>query len=214
MIFSVVILFSALHGVMPEWLFILYFQGVGMEKGKIIFLNGVSSSGKTTLAKSLQERLTEPLFWLAADTFIDMVPEKYNNPDKPGAMPVCLKAIAMTHHTIKFFSDMGVNVVVEHIFHYKEWVDECVELLHEYPILLVHVTCPIEELRRREKERGNRDIGRAEIQLQRGYSLDTYDITVDTHNNSTEECADKIIEMLDYPEKFTAFKTLWSQRPK
>ena len=80
-----------------------------MPKGKIIFLNGVSSSGKTTLAKSLQERLTEPFFWLASDTFIGMLPEKYNNPNKTGAMPVCLKAIVMTHHTIKFFSDMGVN---------------------------------------------------------------------------------------------------------
>ena len=78
-----------------------------MQKGKIIFLNGVSSSGKTTLAKLLQARLTESFFWLAADTFIDMLPEKYNNPDKPGAMSECLKAIAMTHHTIKFFSDMG-----------------------------------------------------------------------------------------------------------
>jgi len=127
-------------------------------------------------------------------------------------MSICQKAITLTHNTIKFFSDMGVNVVVEHIFHHKEWVDECVELLHEYPVLFVHVICPVEELRRREKERGDRDIGRAEIQLQRGYSLDTYDITVDTHANSNKECADNIIEMLNYPNKFSAFKTLWSQR--
>ena len=39
-----------------------------------------------------------------------------------------------------------------------------------------------------------------------------YDITIDTYNNTAEECADKIIELLDYPEKFTAFRTLWSQR--
>jgi len=80
-----------------------------------------------------------------------MLPEKYNNPNKPGAMSVCLKAIAMTHNTIKFFSDMGVNVVVEHVFYHKELVDECVELLHEYPVLFVHVICPVEELRRIEK---------------------------------------------------------------
>ena len=183
-----------------------------MEKGKIIFLNGVSSSGKTTLAKALQERLTEPFFLVASDTFIDMLPEKYNNPDKPGGISSCLKAIAMMHHTIKFFSDMGANVVAEHIFHYKDWVDECAELLHEYPALLVSVICPVEELRRREKERGDRDIGRAEIQLQRGYSLDTYDITVDTFKNTTKECVDKIIEMLNCSDSFTAFKKLWLRR--
>ena len=181
-----------------------------MEKGKIIFLNGVSSSGKTSLAKSLQEKLTEPFFLLAADAFIDMLPEKYNNPNKSGAMPVILKAITMTHHTIKLFSDMGINVVVEHIFHYKDWLDECVELLHECPVLLVHVTCPLDEFRRREKERGDRDIGRAEIQLQRSYSLNSYDLTIDTFSNSIEECTDKIIEYLGCTENYLAFKTLWS----
>ena len=183
-----------------------------MEKGKVIWLNGVSSSGKTTLAKALQERLNEPFFWLASDGFIDMLPIKYNNPDKPGALPACLKAISLFHHAVKFFSDSGADVVVEHIFHYKDWADECAELLHEYPVMLVHVACPVEELRRREKERGDRDVGRAEIQLQRGYSLNVYDVTVDTFANTADECADGIIELLNRPEKFSAFKTLRAQR--
>jgi len=34
----------------------------------------------------------------------------------------------------------------------------------------------------------------------------------DRINNTKEECADKIIEMLNIPGKFTAFKILWSQR--
>ena len=191
-----------------------------MEKGKIIFLNGVSSSGKTTLAKSLQERLAEPYFWLGADPFIgDMMPEKFF---KDYSNPVIQKTFSIFHHTIKFFvEDMGVNVIVEDVFHpsseiqmIKNLMKECVEILHEYPVLLVHVTCPLEELQRREKERGNRDIGRAEKQLQRMTLKDTYDITVNTFNNSTEECADKIIELLDYPEKFTAFKNLFLQLTK
>lgn len=36
------------------------------KKGKIILLNGVSSAGKTSLAKKLQEVLDEPYFHLAA----------------------------------------------------------------------------------------------------------------------------------------------------
>jgi chloramphenicol 3-O-phosphotransferase len=194
-----------------------------MTKGKIIFLNGVSSSGKTTLAKSLQERLTEPFYWLAVDTFIEtLMPKKYFsidgfNPD--GAEPVIFKTISLAQHTIKFFADMGANTIVEHILFpsieiqpYKNQTVECVELLHEYPVLFVHVTCPLEELRRREKKRGDRDIGRAEIQLPHLTAQDSYDITVDTHNSSIEECANKIVALLDYPEKFTAFKTMWSQR--
>jgi len=43
---------------------------------------------------------------------------------------------------------------------------------------------------------------------------DTYDITVDTHDDSKEDCADKIVEALNCPEKFTAFKSLWQEFPK
>ena len=87
-------------------------------------------------------------------------------------------------------------------------MDECIELLHEYPVLFVHVTCPLEELRRREEKRGNPS-GAGESQLPLLIPQNTYDIAVDT---TKEECVDKIIEILGYPEKFIAFETLWQQR--
>jgi hypothetical protein len=43
---------------------------------------------------------------------------------------------------------------------------------------------------------------------------DQYDLTVDTFNDTLENCADKIIELMDYPEKCTTFKVLWPQRSK
>lgn len=52
-----------------------------MKKGKIIYLNGVSSAGKTTLSKTLQERLTEPYYWMSMDTFMNMTPKKFINND-------------------------------------------------------------------------------------------------------------------------------------
>jgi chloramphenicol 3-O phosphotransferase len=122
------------------------------------------------------------------------------------------------YHTIKTFSDIGINTIADDvILKSGVWFKEdnrlriCVELLRDYPILFVHVTCPVEELRRREKERGDRDIGLGESLLLELNPQDMYDITVDTYNRTKEECADKIIELLNYPEKFTAFKTLWSQ---
>jgi len=72
----------------------------------------------------------------------------------------------------------------------------------------------LDELKRREKERGNRPIGNAEKMLSQLCPKDTYDITVDTFKNTKEECADMIIELLDKPEKHTAFKILWEQRTK
>ena len=119
---------------------------------------------------------------------------------------------------VKTFSDNGLNVIVDTIFttdvHFA--LINCLNVFPDcdYPVLFVHVTCPLEELRRREKERGDRKIGWGESLLSKLYPQDTYDISVDTYNNTKEECADRIIELSDYPEKFTAFKILWSQRSK
>jgi len=179
-----------------------------MERGKIIFLNGVSSAGKSTLTKSLQEKLTEPYCWLSVDNFLSTIHEKFFNSEYRASLSQALRAM---HHTIKLFSDMGLNVIVDHVLEKQKWLDECVEILYEYPVLFVHVTCPLEELRRREKERGDRQIGQAETQLSLLNPKDnTYDITVDTFSNSKEACADKIVELLNYPEKHTAFRTIWT----
>lgn len=180
-----------------------------MKQGRIILLNGVSSSGKTTLARTLVERLVEPYFFLSSDTFALMDTERI----PAGMMSLEDKVLTVMHRTIKAFSDMGLNVIADHLFvENRNWLDECVTLLHEYPVLFVHVVCPIEELRRREKERGNRHIGQGESQLSKLVPQDMYDITIDTFVNTKEESADKIIESLDCNEKTSAFETLWSRR--
>ena len=52
-----------------------------MERVKIIFLNGVSSAGKTTLSKVLQDKLDSPYYWLSEDIFRDMTPKKFDGDD-------------------------------------------------------------------------------------------------------------------------------------
>ena len=179
-----------------------------MEKGKIIFLNGVSSAGKSTLAVKLQEHLTVPYCCLSIDNFLGTIHEKFHNSDFRVILRQTLKAM---HCTIRLFSDMGLNVIVDHVLEKQEWLDECVELMHEHPVLFVNVTCPLEELRRREKERGDRTIGQAEGQLFKLVPKDTYDVEVDT---SQDRCVDEIIQVLSSPVKLTAFHTLWEQRTK
>ena len=183
-------------------------------------MNGTSSTGKTTLIKVLQERLKEPYFALDGDRFhrstgdAEMIPAKYRRgePDVETAWKVYFDAMSVFHQTIKLFSDMGFNVIVHDTLEVEHKSLEVIEVLRGYPVLFALVTCPVEELRRRETKRGDRQPGLAERLLERLYPKnDPYDIIVDTFNNTTEECADKIIEMLDYPEKFTAFKTLWPQ---
>lgn len=192
-----------------------------MDKGKIIFLNGVASAGKTTLAKSLQSRLTEPYYWLNVDTFITFSAENHMQHNPMTYFQEGKDPISLYPHIIKLFSDLGVNVIADaaftkgqgrNLFLALETLDKCIDMLHEYPLLYVHVTCPLEEIQRREKERGNRKNELKEHLPTEINPYDIYDITVDTFQNTKEECADKIIELLAESEKHTAFKTLWSQR--
>ena len=190
-----------------------------MKKGKIIWLNGTSCAGKSTLAKTLQDRLPTPFYLLSIDNFFLIGPEKFIKSDPNQTVSTALTGF---HHTIKTFSDIGIDIIVDHVFLKDDAMDytithldtmnECITLHHDHDVLFVLVTCPLDELRRRENERGNQRIGNAEESLKKLCPKDTYDIIVDTFNNTKEECADKIINLLNYPDKFLAFKTLWQQR--
>ncbi|MCL2170398.1 MAG: chloramphenicol phosphotransferase CPT family protein [Defluviitaleaceae bacterium] len=183
-----------------------------MQKGKIIFLNGVSSSGKTTVAKTLQKKLTKPYCLLSVDEYLHKMDEWFLNDQKwlgDGGIEWIWKALECFHKSIKLFSDVGLNVIADHVVQKQSWLDECLDLLRDNDVLFVHVTCPVEELNRREKERGDRQIGQGESQLEMLLPKSKiYDITVDTFSSSKEECADEIIKLLDQPENFKAFETL------
>ena len=163
----------------------------------------------------MQQKLTAPYYWLSEDVFRDMTPKKFDNEDSDENEQAWINAIFGMYHTAKVHSDLGMNTIIDTVTDDDLFLDKAVELLHDCPILFVHVTCPLEEIQRREKERDDRLIGLAEEQLSLLCPLDnTYDITVDTHNNTYEECAGKVIQLLDCSGKFSAFKTLWARRTK
>ena len=139
-----------------------------------------------------------------------MIPDKYKGDER---YIVFLNAMTGFHNTVKLFSDLGFHTIIDQVFEKThKTLEECVELLHDYPVLFVHVKCPIKELRRREKERGDRHVGLAEKLLSVLVPQDNqYDIVIDTYQDSIDECTNKIIDVLKYPEKFTAFRTLWSE---
>ena len=186
-----------------------------MSKGKIICLNGVSSSGKSTLAKSLQENLKEPYYWMSEDTFVFILPDKFNafKNDTEENEEILEQALFNYYHTVKLYSDRGSNIIIDTVLDDEEWVDYLLEVLQDNPVLFVHVTCPNEELIKRELARGDREIGLAIEQLEYlSPKEQIYDISVDTHASTTDECASRIIALLDNTDNFQAFRALWTQR--
>lgn len=65
----------------------------------------------------------------------------------------------------------------------------------------IKVTCPVEELERREKARGDRQIGFAKMQLDWVHRHGEYDIEVDTHSHTTEQNVERLKELIGSGQK-------------
>lgn len=176
-----------------------------MKKGHIIWLNGVSSSGKSSLTVELQKILPEPYFCIGQDTFTDIIaPCLSGNFNGIDGDSLWYTAVDAMYHTIKTYSDMGLNVIVDHVVlnqgddKEQKLFDSCINELKSYPITLVKVLCSLEELKRREIKRGDRDLGNAEWQVKQGlYPLDGYDIIVDTSATPLDQCVKNIYKVLN-----------------
>ena len=180
-----------------------------MKNGKIIFLNGTSSSGKTSIAMELQQILEEPYLLVSIDNFISMLPQKYLNGEDPVTLnKAILNIIPGMHHSISALASSGNNIIVDHVLKNKEWLIECVKVLSDFQVLFVGVRCPLEELERREQKRGNRKKGLARFQYDLVHSHHTYDIEVDTFKNNPLECAQQIINVLKVKIVCSAFKII------
>jgi chloramphenicol 3-O phosphotransferase len=180
----------------------------------IIFLNGTSSSGKTSILKSLQEGLPDPFLDMGIDRFIFMLPKRYLK--RPLWDDVLGKAVQAgtsgmalfsgMHHAIVAAAQQGNNVIADHVFVEKAWVDECTQLFAGMNAYLIGVRCPLEVLEQRERSRQDRTLGQARLQYDVIHQYTCYDLEVDTSILSPEECARKIIERLDAPPR--AFRQL------
>jgi chloramphenicol 3-O phosphotransferase len=180
-----------------------------MESGTTVFLNGASSSGKTSIAKALQEAMSEPYVHVGLDAFFDMVPTRYVVGEDPWTVTEAVgRMISGFHGAIVALVKAGNNVIVDHVLQETAWVRECAALLAPYRAVLVGVHCPLGELERREAARTDRSMGLAEFQFARVHAHLLYDLEVDTSTQSPEECAGRISAYLHGGHVPTAFHRL------
>ncbi|MGM0641566.1 MAG: chloramphenicol phosphotransferase CPT family protein [Thermotogota bacterium] len=161
-----------------------------MNKGHIIFLNGISSSGKTTLAKELFKKLPD-YFHVGLDNFDNFIDSMEDRKNKR-LIPV--ETEYFFHRNIAMFSDEEVDLIVDHVLSDEFTKNDFFEVFSDYPVLYVGVYCPLEELIRREKLRGDRPKGLAEQQYDFVHKGIEYDVEVNTFYENTEECVNKIID--------------------
>jgi chloramphenicol 3-O phosphotransferase len=181
----------------------------------IIFLNGTSSSGKTSVARALQDLYTTPLMLIGFDTFIAMLPKRFigtgeeaklghffeEETDKSGH-PVYEMRIGeyakrlylAAAPCVKVVADEGNDIIVDEIL-YDDWVVEAyLKHLKGYQVHTVAIKCPLEVIEEREKLRVNRkrNHARAQFGVVHEHRIQ-YDMEFDTSQQSSSEIAEQIL---------------------
>ena len=172
-----------------------------MPKGRILFLNGLTSSGKTTLVDALQSRREVYFYVLANDLFEQMVGEDYLREDYwKHLAPVIL----LMYRTAAMLSDLGHHVLIDGVLverpeiapHYQQLRD----IIGDRPLDVIDISCPVEVCEARNAARPDRWVGQSAEQAALMNKDIRYSLRVETDKRSPEECAEQILRAL-FPEE-------------
>lgn len=168
-----------------------------MRKGKIIYLNGVTSSGKTSIVEALQDREDCYFYVVANDLFQEMVGERFL---RENYWEHLSRVIILMYHTAKLYSDMGHDVLIDSILverpeitpHYKQLR----EIMADSPLHIVEVACPLDVCRARNIARGDRYETQSEEQAAIMAQGIEYALHVETNRHTPAECAEAIVRAI------------------
>ena len=174
------------------------------RSAQIILLNGVGSSGKSSIAKQLQIIASKPFLHVQMDDFCAMLPEALqDHPDgfafeeisdngKPLVIiktgPVGERALRGMRHAIAAMAAQGNNLIVDDVMLENER-EEYETLLSGFETFFVGVFAPLDVLEARERERGDRLIGLARWQYDRVHRGKNYDLEINSGSLGPLECA-------------------------
>jgi len=185
-------------------------------RGRIILINGTSSSGKTTLVRALQAATPDLWLEMGIDRFAYALPGRVNGqltwpllfiyvrPNGRSDGPFTIETTALgnrfisgMHAAAAALADSGLNVIVDHVILEPEWVEEMSRLWARFDVLFVGVRCPLDAVLERERGREDRTIGQAEAQFDVVHRWTTYDVEVDTSVLTPGEAVSRIMAALE-----------------
>jgi len=177
----------------------------------VIILNGVSSAGKSSLARALQDRAQETFLRVAMDDFVSMLPPgrestkdwfplvlggtpeqalpRVENGPRGGLLLEQMRAF------VGSLAARGMSVIVDEVCEAEAIRDYRLQAGNAR-LVIVKVEAPLAIIEQHERERGDRLIGLARDQagfLHRGIK---YDLTVDTSTGTPDELSREIFGRL------------------
>lgn len=191
-----------------------------MSVGTIIYLNGTSSAGKTSIALALLNRLDVPYLHVAIDLFEGLV----SHPQmQRGIAPNLITLAWGFTNCIAALAQAGNNLIVDDVlsapweapadqrFTARDLLTQRVTALAAFEVWYVKVYCPLAELEQREQLRGDRMRGLARFHYDQVHQHSCYDVDVDTARASPDACAQHILHMRTQRGDSSAFRVMQTQ---
>jgi chloramphenicol 3-O phosphotransferase len=151
--------------------------------GRIILLNGASSAGKSTLCRAIQEAADVPLLQFSLDFFLfghGVLPARREEGGDFAWAVMRPKLFEGSFGCLAALAQAGNNLAVDYIIETPEQLARLSEGLRPYDVFFVGVHCPLPELERRERQRGDRQAGDARRDFQTVHTFSTYDFEIDS----------------------------------
>ena len=172
-----------------------------LMKNRIIFLTGLTSAGKTSVARAIQE--IEPDYMLLSnDIFEHMLSDRARQENYFASLS---RAIVLMYESAEFFLSRGKKLIIDGMlldlteFHsecgrsHTELLDRIIPKEHR---LLVELVCPLEECRRRNIARGNRGEFQSAWQAEHMASF-LPDLQLESDRLSSAEMAEQILTCIN-----------------
>jgi chloramphenicol 3-O phosphotransferase len=195
--------------------------------GQVVVLNGVPRSGKTSIARAMQEASDEQWLNLGVDTAADWLPDRLRpgiglrpggeRPDLEDAVVLLFRGL---FDAVSAHAQRGFNVVVDVGLHESyarplPIVSESAERLREFPALFVGVHCSPDVIWQRRgetwgqhREAADESLLAAVARWPEAVHAFSYDLEVDTSASSPFDCAERVLGRLRDGPAGQAFRSL------
>lgn len=165
--------------------------------GQIVLLNGVSSSGKSTLARQLLADFDTPWFHMGVDMFGAMRAEAQTHDlDQASLTEVLRRTRAGFHRAVRAMALAGNNIVMDHVLSEPWRLADLLTVMADVDVVFEGVHRDAAVLMEREIARGDRVIGTAAAQMEPTHNHGLYDVEVNTSADDVQSCSARIREYL------------------
>jgi chloramphenicol 3-O phosphotransferase len=157
-----------------------------MKQEDVIFLNGTSSSGKTTIGHHPS----------TTDGFLWVFPHGDTHVSEIRVGPAALRLCADMYGAAAALATTGNDVIIDDVVVDSRVLEAAVTSLHPFNVLFVGVRCPMDVAEGRARARGDRFQGLVNAHYTLVHAHGRYDLDIDTSMLTPMECATHIKERL------------------